>query len=153
MVRAIVGVIVGWLVSVACVFIGLAAAWMVLGASFAYEEGTLNVTVGWCAIALGVGLVAAILAGLVTALIAPSPRRTPVKVLAVLILVLGLANAVGYAFVDRPDAEPSKPVEEMTMADAIRESVSPNWFNFANALVGFVGVLIGGGIRPRPSAE
>jgi hypothetical protein len=94
MLRAIVAVIVGYVVSAVVVMVGLTVAWTVLGSSFAYEAGTLRVTVAWCAMALGLGFVGAILAGFVAAVIAPSPRRTAVKVLAGIILLLGLALAV-----------------------------------------------------------
>ena len=98
------------------------------------------------------GLVSAILAGFVTALIAPSPRRTPVKVQAGITLVLGLAFAGMHMAIDDPDKEPSKPVAEMTVFEAASESVAPPWYNFSIAVVGCVGVLIGGSLRPRPSA-
>ncbi len=92
----------------------------------------------------------AILAGLVTAVIAPSPRRPPVKVLAGIMLVRGLALAVIRVFVDDPTAEPPKPVQEMTAFEAASESVAPTWYNFGLPVVGCVGVLVGGGLRRRP---
>ena len=148
--RAIAGIIVGYVVIFVWVLVTMAVALMVLGRSFAYEEGTLEVTVGWSLVAIALGLVGAILGGLVTALIAPSPRRTPVKVLAGILLILGLALAVLHVFVDDPMAEPPKPVAEMTMFEAASESIAPAWYNFAIPLVGCAGVLIGGGLKRRP---
>ncbi|MHC4142731.1 MAG: hypothetical protein ACYSUF_12995 [Planctomycetota bacterium] len=134
--KAILGVIVGYVVIFVWVMVTMAVALMVLDRSFVYEQGTLEVTGG----------------GFVTAVIAPSPRRTPVKVLAGILLVLGLAIAVLHVFVDDPTAEPPKPVAEMNMFEAASESIAPTWYNFAIPVVGCVGVLIGGGLKRRPIA-
>lgn len=152
MLRATVAVIVGYLVSAILVSIGLSVVWLALGPSFAYEPGTLKVTAGWCGIALALGFVGSLAAGWVTALIAPSPRRTPVKVLAGIILVAGLALAALHVAVDEPAKEPAKPVAEMTMFEAASESVAPPWYNFSIAVVGCAGVLVGGRLRCRPAA-
>ncbi|MHC4079973.1 MAG: hypothetical protein ACYS15_02700 [Planctomycetota bacterium] len=151
MFRAILGIIVGYVVIFVLVAVTMAVALMVLGQSFAYEEGTLEVTIGWSLVAIALGLVGAILGGLVTAVIAPSPRRAPVKVLAGIVLVLGLVVAVMHVFVDDPTAEPSKPVAEMSMFEMASESVAPTWYNFAIPVVGCIGVLIGGGLKRRPA--
>jgi hypothetical protein len=151
--KAILGVIVGYVVIFVWVMATMAVALMVLGRSFVYEQGTLEVTAGWSLVAIALGVVGAILGGLVTALIAPSPRRTPVKVLAGILLVLGLTLAVLHVFVDDPTAEPPKPVGEMSMFDAASESIAPTWYNFAIPVVGCVGVLIGGGLKRRPAAS
>jgi drug/metabolite transporter (DMT)-like permease len=86
----------------------MAVALMVLDRSFVYEQGTLEVTGRWSLVGIALGIVGAILGGFVTAVIAPSPRRTPVKVLAGILLVLGLAIAVLHVFVDDPTATCSR---------------------------------------------
>ncbi|MHC4218799.1 MAG: hypothetical protein ACYSU7_10140 [Planctomycetota bacterium] len=149
--RAILGVIVGFVVMVLWVMICSAVALLVLGHSFAYKEGALEVTLAWCLVDLGIGLVGAVLGGLVTVLVAPSSRRTPVKVLAGIIFVLGLASAVGHLILDDPTAEPSKPVEEMTAFEVASETSAPTWHNFALPFVGGIGVLLGGCLRRRPA--
>jgi hypothetical protein len=153
MFRAILGVIVGYVVIFIWVAVTLAVAWVVLGSSFAYEEGTLETTVGWCLVMMATGVVGATLGGLVTALVAPSPTRAPVKVLAGFVLVLGIVGAVWHLIVDEPAAEPSKAVAEMTMYEAASESVAPTWYNFGIPVVGAAGVLIGGSLRRRPAVS
>jgi len=150
--RAIAGVIVGYVVIFVWVMVTMAVALMVLGRSFVYEQGTLEVTGGWSLVAIALGGVGAILGGFVTALIAPSPRRTPVKVLAGILLVLGLGIAVLHVLVDDPTAEPPKPAAEMNMFEAASESIAPTWYNFAIPVMGCVGVLIGGGLKRRTVA-
>jgi hypothetical protein len=149
--RGIVGVIVGYFVSAIWVMLALTVAWKVLGASFAYKEGTLEVATGWSVMALVLGFVGAVLAGFVTAVIAPSPTGVPVKVLAGIVLALGLALAVAHLFDDDETAEPSKAPEEMTAFEAASESVAPIWYDFTIPVVGCLGVLIGGGLRRRPA--
>jgi hypothetical protein len=151
--KAILGVIVGYVVIFVWVMVTMAVALMVLDRSFAYEQGTLEATGRWSLVAIALGLVGAILGGFVTAVIAPSPRRTPVKVLAGILLVLGLALAVLHVLVDDPTAEPSKPVAQMSMFEAASESIAPTWYNFAIPVVGCVGVLIGGGLKRRPAVS
>ncbi len=90
MFRGILGVIAGYIVMVFIVFAGLTGLWLALGESFAFKEGTKEVTTAWIAVDLPLAFIAAILGGLVTALVAPSPTRRPVKALAGLVLVLGL---------------------------------------------------------------
>ena len=100
MFRGILGVIAGYIVMVFVVFAGLTGLWLALGESFAFKEGTKEVTKAWMAVDLPLAFVAAILGGLVTALVAPSPTRRLVKELAGMVLVVGLGMAVGEVMVD-----------------------------------------------------
>ncbi len=168
MFRGILAVIAGYIVMVFIVFAGLTGLWLALGESFAFKEGTKEVTTAWIAVDLPLAFVAAILGGLVTALVAPSPTRRPVKALAGLVLVLGLGMAVAHLFVDGPggngeelgagvavdapgrEAQETEAAGTIDMWEAMQEATPPTWYHFTLPFVGVVGVLIGGCLRRRP---
>lgn len=167
MFRGILGVIAGYIVMVFVVFAGLTGLWLVLGESFAFKEGAKEVTTAWIAVDLPLAFVAAILGGLVTALVAPSPRRRPVKALAGLVLVLGLGMAAAHLLVDGPggngeepgarvaadapgeEAQETEAAGTLDMWEAMQEASPPTWYHFTLPFVGVVGVLIGGCLRRR----
>ncbi|HRJ49357.1 MAG TPA: hypothetical protein PKU91_02415, partial [Phycisphaerales bacterium] len=91
MFRAIAGVIVGYIVMGLIVFVGLTAAYFALGADRAFMPGSLVISGLWVGVMVVVGIVAAIAGGAVCALIARRPM--PVKVLAGIVLALGLIMA------------------------------------------------------------
>lgn len=136
MFRAIIGVIVGY------VFMG-AAVWGFHAASEAFilEDATAPPT-WWVAADLAAALVIAIMAGVIVPAIAPSPRNIPVKVLAGIVLVLGLVFAVMLLMAG----------EEMAEAAGGDEYLPPTWYNFSMPVLGCVGVLIGGGLKRKPGA-
>lgn len=47
-IRGILAVIAGYLAIAVWVFATLTIAWLVLGQSFAFEEGTTRTSMGWC---------------------------------------------------------------------------------------------------------
>ena len=92
MLRAIYSVIVGYIVMALCVGVTLGAAWFALGSDFAHSEGTNEASTGWSVLMLVVGAIGAVIGGLVTASIGRA--AAPVKVLAGIVLVLGLVASV-----------------------------------------------------------
>ncbi|MFG0252004.1 MAG: hypothetical protein ACF8NJ_03930, partial [Phycisphaerales bacterium JB038] len=98
MLRAIAAVIVGYVTLALWVMLTFSIAFLVLGKEFAFQEGSTQVTFGWILVSIVLGLIGAVIGGLVAGLIGANPRRTPVKVLAGLVLVLGLLLAVAQLF-------------------------------------------------------
>lgn len=143
MLRAILSVIVGYIVMFLWVVVTLAAAWFALGSEFAHNEGTLEASIGWSVLMMGMGAIGAVLGGLVTASIGRA--SAPVKVLAGIVFVLGLATAVYN--MRRTREEPAVPPEELTMAEAADLTKAPAWYDFGIPFVGCVGVLVGGRVR------
>lgn len=169
MFRGILGVIAGYIVMGVIVFAGQTGLWLALGESFAFKYGAKEVTTAWIAVDLPLAFVAAILGGLVTALVAPSPTRRPVKALAGLVLALGLGMAGAHLLVDGPGGNGGEPgarvatdasgQEEqeteaaagtLDMWQAMQEATPPTWYHFTLPFVGVVGVLIGGCLRRCP---
>ena len=68
--RAILGVIVGYIVMAGAVLGSVAAAWMVMGPDRAYKPGVWEVSTAWIIMMVVVGLIAAMIGGAVCAAIA-----------------------------------------------------------------------------------
>ena len=136
----------------------LSGAWFVLGSDFAFVEGTYEATVGWSVVAIGLGLVGAVLGGLVTASIGRAVA--PVKVLAGIVLVLGLVEAVMFQFDigESEETEQAVAAEELPMWEAASKAQPPTWYSFTIPFIGCAGVVIGGRLKrgggsSRPTGE
>lgn len=141
MFRAIAGVVVGYIVMGLIVFACLTAAYFMLGADRAFMTGSLVVSGLWVGVMVVVGILAAISGGAVCALIARRPM--PVKVLAGIVLALGLLMA-GQAVKTGAPTETRPPT--MTNIEAMQKAHTPAWAQITNALIGFAGVMVGGGL-------
>ena len=140
MLRTVLGVLAGYLAMSVISLLGLA----ILRVVFAFREGTTVASGLWAGANCVIGLVAAIMGGLAAAAIGRHPRRLPVKVLAGVVLLLGLILAV-FQLGGEPFPLPEgKTVAELTFMEAGAVAVSPTWYNFAIPLIGSLGVMIGG---------
>jgi amino acid transporter len=146
MLRRIASVIVGYLVIAVLTFVGILAAYGILGSDVAFRPGSFEVSGQWITVVLLLGLLAAILGGAVCAAIARGQRAS--WVLAALILVLGLVMALP-TLSPRYDEEPTARDGELGVFEAMQVGRHPAWVSFANPFVGAVGVLIGSR-RKRP---
>src|SRR5262245_48262449 len=90
MLRATLSVIAGFFAMLIVVVLEMPLAFS-LPPNFVFRTDTPTVTPAWIAIDVSIALVAALLGGWVCRWIAKSP--TPVRVLAVIILILGMAEA------------------------------------------------------------
>jgi len=148
MIRTIAAVIVGYIVSVVLTVVGIFVAWAVFGVEGAFAENSTVASTAWSLTILVLGFGAAVAAGATAAKIGGS--QTGVKVLAALMLVLGLGIAVMSMGVE-PVAVPVEWADgEVSFLEAGEVASSPTWYNFAVALVGAVGVLLGGSLAARP---
>jgi hypothetical protein len=149
--RLIGAVLLGYVVVALCVFAGLSAAYVELGPDGAFRPGVYDVSALWLVISLIVGFVAAVLGGWVARRIARSP--TGPRVLAGLIAALGVALAL-VALVGEPAATGVR-TEAIGTTEAMQYARTPVWMMFLNALIGALGVLVGGkalrrGTDPAP---
>ena len=167
MIRGILAVIVGFVVMAVWVLGTFAAAFFTLGESYAFDDSTNQVTLAWCLLDLGLGLIGAVLGGFTAAAIGAGPKKTPVKVLAGLVLLLGLGQAAWMMYGPEADPEPSTEVlfneprdkdAEGLLAkvraemEAAMEYEQPTWYPFALPVVGLVGVLLGGKLKRKGAA-
>ena len=148
MVRAILAVVAGYIVIAllaAGLFVGL---WIVLGVDGVLQPGTFQGNMTLNVAAVVISLIAAIAGGWMCAKIAKS--RTPPRVLAGIVLVLGLAMALSG--INKPDPGPRVP--GLTVFQALQQGKEPTWYALLNPFLGATGVLIGCGaarksVRPR----
>jgi asparagine N-glycosylation enzyme membrane subunit Stt3 len=143
--RAVGAVIGGYVVIFLVVFLSFTALYTILGADGAFEPGTYEVSTVWLIGSFLLGLTAAVAGGYVCASISPGMAA---KVLAGLVLVLGLVQAVmtmNPVSDPRPTVRPADTANLVAMANARQ----PTWVMFANPIMGAAGVLIGAGIRKR----
>ncbi len=142
--RAIGSVILGYLVMFAVVFVTFSLAYMAMGVDGAFRPGTYEVSGIWIVTSIVLGFVAAVLGGLVCGAIARS--ATPPKVLAAVVLVLGLILAVPV-LTRSGEAETKPRSAEVGTMEAMQEAVQPVWIALLNPVLGAVGVLVGAGLR------
>lgn len=142
MARAVAGVVLGYLAMFAIVFALLSGAYLALGPDRAFQPGTFDVSYTWIAVWFVVGLLAAIIGGLVCARI--SGMRKPPLVLAGLVFVLGYLSALPVLLTPMETKERSGTV---STADAMMTAKPPFWVPLMNPIIGVVGVLIGARIK------
>lgn len=136
--RAIVGVVVGLIVSWVVVFAGLTAAYMGLGVEKVYKPGVYEVSSTWILVSIVVGLAGALIAGVTCAKIAKATK--PAFVLALVMFVLGLV----MVFMEmQKDHTPQPRLAEATMFEAMEKTTQPVWVAMLNPVIGSVGVIAG----------
>ena len=141
------GVVLGYLMMVAFVFLSFSLAYVLMGADRAFRPGVYDVTNLWILTSFVLGLAGAILGGYVCEAIARDERAP--KLLAVLVLVLGFAFAVPVL----TTTSPSHPREgTVSNTVAMQNAQQPPWVALLNPLLGAIGVLIGAGARSGRSS-
>lgn len=137
MARKIIGVIVGYIVMAAFVFITFSVTFLILGTEGAFQAGSYDVSNAWIVASIVLGFIAALLGGLVCQLIGRSAKAS--MVLAGLVLVLGIAMAIP-TLSQEGSVPRSGSVDTM---EAMANAYQPPWLAFLNPLIGAVGVVLG----------
>lgn len=143
MLRAILGVVVGYIVSVILIIGGFTALQLGLGNDRVYQPASWHPTMLFNISSLVLGLIGAAIGGMVCGVISRS--MTTVKVFAGLILIFGVIAAVFT--MGQPEPGP-RPADAGPM-DSAKNARTPTWVAFANPVVGAVGIMIGGGMTAR----
>ena len=143
--RNVGAVILGYVVMFAVVFVTFSIAFLMMGTTGAFEEGSYDVTVLWLIISFALGLIAAVAGGFACAAVAKG-SRAPLA-LAGLVLVLGLLMALPVLTAS-DDGQPDPREADVSTYDAMQQAKQPPWVTLANPFVGVVGVLLGAKLRP-----
>lgn len=151
MARTVGAVIAGYAALAAWVFLTLTLAFSLLGANFAYEPGTLRARVAWSAVALVLSFLGALLGGRVSVAIDKREDLRAPKILAAIVLALGLAMAASQLGKQPPPLP--KPVEQMEPMEMGKYTKSPDAYNFGVPIVGALGVLLGAKLRRDTLAQ
>lgn len=101
------------------VFITLSVAYLILGPEGSYRPGTYDVIATWIGISVVLSFAGTVLGGVVSARMARS--ATPPKILAGIVLVLGLAMAL---MTETPDTTPAR-VADPSVWEAAGRSRQP----------------------------
>jgi ABC-type antimicrobial peptide transport system permease subunit len=145
--RLIGSVIVGYLVTFGVVFVTFSGAYLAIGPDRAFQPGTYDVSMLWGGLSIVLGFVAAVIGGMVCAMIAKDPRGP--KWLAVLVLVLGLA----FAYPVLRQAPVSEPrTAGVGNMEAMGKARQPPWAALLNPVIGVLGVMVGGRRRSGAAA-
>jgi hypothetical protein len=150
MLRVIAGVIVGYAVSVVLALVGIIVAWAIFGFEGAFAENSTVASTPWSITVCAFGFVAGVAAGATAATIGRHPEQLAVKVLAGLILLLGLGIAV-MSMGNEPQPVPAEWADGgVGFLEAGAAASNPPWYDFVIPIVGAVGVLVGGNLVGRP---
>ena len=139
MLRLIGGVLLGYVALFAVVFFGLTTVYFVLGADRAFEPGSYDVSLIWIACHFMVALFAAVVGGIVAA--AVSRRWLSPVVLAIAVMILGVASAIMELSGTKPDPGPR--TGDVSNFDAMTRARQPPSIALTLPLLGAVGVLLG----------
>ena len=163
MLRAILGVIGGYVVMAVLVLVAMYVAWMIFGSDGAFEAGTFVPSMAWIITSFVVGLIAAIIGGCVCSRIAIGTK--PVLVLAAIVFVFGVAIAVlsplarqvtvgeGGELTIAERQEPKVRTGDENICEAMTEAEQPAWVLYLNPVIGAFGVIIGGRKKMPALAE
>jgi hypothetical protein len=122
------GVVLGYLMMVAFVFLSFSIAYRIMGADRAFQPGVYDVTNLWIITSFMLGLAGAILGGYVCETVALD----------------GFAFAVPVLTTTSPSAPREGDVSNTV---AMQNAQQPPWVALLNPLFGAIGVLIGAGAR------
>jgi hypothetical protein len=152
MLRTIAGVIVGYIAVVVVTIAGVFVSWAIFGAEGAFAPGSTVASLPWSITSCLIGFIAAIIAGVVAATIGKDPDNLSVKILAGLMLVLGLGIAVMTMGVEPGPMPAGTVLADMSFMEAGAVAVNPAWYNWVIPFIGAAGAFVGGMLVKRPGA-
>ncbi len=142
--KKILAVIIGYVVMVAFIFITFTVVYIAMGTDGAFQPGVYDVSIIWILASIILGILAAILGGLVCVMIAKDQGTA--KILAGLVLALGLALAVPAAM-GVEEETPNLRSGEVGVMESMQVARQPLWVVFLNPFIGAAGALIGGRLK------
>jgi len=142
MLRKILGAIAGYIVLFIVIFATFSVAYLVMGANAAFTTGSYDVTMTWIIISFILGFIAAVVGGYAASVVGKSWGA--VKILAGIVLVMGILTAILVAVAPKPtDGRPAGTAN----LEAMSKAQTPLWVCIINPLIGIAGVLVGGSLK------
>jgi hypothetical protein len=145
--KKILGVILGYVVMFAIVFVGLNVAYLTMGADRAFQAGLYEPSMLWNIVFLSVGIAAAIAGGVFCRWFTKSCGAT--MSLAALVFVVG---ALGFILQDSEE-DPGPRSGDVSIIEAMTKAQQPMWAAIANPIVGVMGVMVGGCLAGKKKRE
>jgi len=146
MARAIIGVIVGYVVMFILNFLGFVTLYAVIGPDQAFEPGLYLASNKWIAISFVIIFITGTIAGLVCAAIAKGGKAP--FALAIVVIVLGLLLAIPAMMKAQANAKLVRGGNVPQM-EAAQKAYWPTWTPFTFPIISAIGVLIGGKLKRR----
>ncbi len=146
MVRAIIAVIVSYILMFVLEFVGFTCLYLVLGADFAFKPGLFLASNQWVGLTLLMNLVISTIGGLICATIARG-GKAPLG-LAAVVIVLGVLLAFPETTKGRANANAVRP-GTISMGEVVQKAHWPVWVPFTFPFAGAIGVLIGGRLKRK----
>ena len=144
MLRNVGAVLVGYVVMFAVAFVTFSTAFLIVGTSGAFEEGSYDVTVLWLIISFALGLLVAVAGGFACATVAKG-SKAPLALVG-LVLVVGALMAVPVLTAS-DGSQPETREANVSTFDAMQKGVQPPWVSLVNPFLGAVGVLVGARLK------
>lgn len=145
MARLIASAVVGLIVTLIFQAMLLGIAWMIVGAPFAFHEGTTNVTLGWMALSLPLTFGAAVLGGWGAVITAQAQKVKAVKWAVIVAFVFFLLLPVFHLVTTRK--VPPVPPSELGTYEAANYAIQPIWYELIVPFVVAGGTMVGGRFR------
>ena len=143
MLRAFLGLVVGYLVMAIFIAVVFMGAFLALGVERVFQPDSYEVSTLWLAISTGLSLCGAILGGYVCAAIGRSMRAC--QALAAIVVILGLLLCLPA--MKRGSSGPNVRAGEIPDLQAMRLGVMPIWAHLLTPVLGAVGILLGARLR------
>ena len=146
--RAILAVIVSYVVMFLLFFAGFTCAYLILGADQAFKPGSYHVSNRWLALSFALHIVVGLIGGFLCAAIAKG-GKAPLA-LAIVAVVIGLLLGIPAIMAQRN--MPSTPrTHDVPNLEAMQKVRQPIWAPIALPIVAGIGILIGGKLKRRES--
>ena len=147
MARAIIAVIVAYILTFILQVAAFTTIYTLMGANWSFKPASYQASTQWTAMQFGVIMVTAIIGGLICAAIAKG-GKAPLA-LAAVVLVLGFGLAVLSTALRPADTNEVRTGDVPNMV-AMSKARHPAWVVFLGPVIAAVGVVIGGKLR-RPA--
>ena len=149
MARKIIGVVAGYIAMAALIFILFTTLYLILGAEGAFQPGNYQASTTWLVLSTILGLIAAVIGGLVCVIIAKDHKAA--IWLAGLVLVLGIILAIPG--LNAPEAETNKVREgNVDNMEAMQNAKQPPIALILNPIIGAIGVMAGSRLKKSNQA-
>jgi membrane protease YdiL (CAAX protease family) len=146
MLKAIVGVIVGYLVIMLVAFAAYTAAYFGLGADRAFEPDTYALSGIWIGLVIAITVISGLIGGLTCAAISKS--RTTGLVFAVIVFVLGFVFELPNL---KKDHTPVARAGDVSNMEAMGKAQPPVWLCIFNPFLAGAAVLMGTRMKKGPA--
>lgn len=145
--RNVLAALAGYVTLFALLFVSFSAVWWILGADGSFQAGSWEVSGAWILASIVLGLLVAIVGGMVCAKL--QANRHGVHVLIGIIVGMTLVSALGAGDAVATGPRPA----DVSMMDAMSSAQQPSWIVWLNPFLGIFGVILGARLASRAARE